>query len=139
VPGVYLVNPVPGDMNTGTWPSRLTCLPFKREQRLFTSLSFYNTSMALHLVIHIHCVSTFDYYQRNQYSTMEKVTFTLDIMRYSTQTLNLYLRSVWHILYKAVSCGGGMEYLHHSPARRKRRRKGSQCPGYLGHPVPGEY
>jgi hypothetical protein len=25
--------------------------------------------------------------------------------------------------------GGGIEYLHHIPASRKRQRKGTQCPG----------
>jgi hypothetical protein len=29
-------------------------------------------------------------------------------------------------------CGGGLEYIHCSPASRKRRQKGTQC-----HPVPG--
>jgi hypothetical protein len=27
-------------------------------------------------------------------------------------------------------CGGGLEYLHRIPASRKRRQKGTQCPGY---------
>jgi hypothetical protein len=27
------------------------------------------------------------------------------------------------------SCGGGLEYLHRSPASRKRRQKGTQWPG----------
>jgi hypothetical protein len=35
---------------------------------------------------------------------------------------------------------GGIEYIHHSPASRKRRQKGNPVPGvYLGHPVPGGY
>jgi hypothetical protein len=35
-----------------------------------------------------------------------------------------------------VTCGGGIDYLHRSPASRKKR----QCPGlYLGHSVPGKY
>jgi hypothetical protein len=29
----------------------------------------------------------------------------------------------------SISCGGGLEYLHRSSARRKRRQKGTQCPG----------
>jgi hypothetical protein len=36
-------------------------------------------------------------------------------------------------------CGGGIEYLHRSPASRKRRRKGNPVPGDLGNPVPGGY
>jgi hypothetical protein len=41
---------------------------------------------------------------------------------------------------QGVPCGGGIEYLHRSPASRKRRRKGTQCPEvYLGHPVPLGY
>jgi hypothetical protein len=37
-------------------------------------------------------------------------------------------------------CGGGIEYLHRSPASRKSRRKGNPVPGvYLGHPVLGGY
>jgi hypothetical protein len=38
---------------------------------------------------------------------------------------------------KGDRCGGGLEYLHSSPASRKRRQKGNPVPGvYLGHPVP---
>jgi hypothetical protein len=38
----------------------------------------------------------------------------------------------------AIPCGGGIEYLHRSPASRDGKR--TQCPGiYLGHPVPGGY
>jgi hypothetical protein len=34
--------------------------------------------------------------------------------------------------------GGGVEYLHSSPASRRRRRKGNPVPGVItGHPVPG--
>jgi hypothetical protein len=28
-----------------------------------------------------------------------------------------------------MSCGGGLKYLHRRPASRKRRQKGTQCPG----------
>jgi hypothetical protein len=36
--------------------------------------------------------------------------------------------------------GGELEYRHRSPASRKSRQKGTQCPGvYLDHPVPQEY
>jgi hypothetical protein len=44
------------------------------------------------------------------------------------------------IQYRRFQCGGGIEYLHRSPASRKRQRKGNQCPGaYLGHPVLERY
>jgi hypothetical protein len=36
-------------------------------------------------------------------------------------------------------CGGGIEYLHRSPASRNRRRKGNTVSGGItGHPVLGE-
>jgi hypothetical protein len=39
----------------------------------------------------------------------------------------------------SIPCGGGIEYLHRSPASRKRRQKGNPVPGGMGHPVPGGY
>jgi hypothetical protein len=45
----------------------------------------------------------------------------------------------------SLQVGGGLEYLHCSPARRKRQVvrddvKGNRCPGvWLGHSVPGGY
>jgi hypothetical protein len=42
-----------------------------------------------------------------------------------TATLFVSLRA-YHFLNP---CGGGLEYLHRIPASRKRRQKGTQCPG----------
>jgi hypothetical protein len=34
-----------------------------------------------------------------------------------------------HLMYLVSPRGGGLEYLHHSPASRRRRRKGNPVPG----------
>jgi hypothetical protein len=53
--------------------------------------------------------------------------------------------SIQHIIRQYITvqwrfpCGGGIEYLHRSPASSKRRRKGPVPGVYLGHPVPGGY
>jgi hypothetical protein len=38
------------------------------------------------------------------------------------------------LIKTAVPCGGGLEYLHRSPARRKRRRKGNPPSGGITGP-----
>jgi hypothetical protein len=37
--------------------------------------------------------------------------------------------SINNVLYCLTSPGGGIEYLHRSPASRRRRRKGNPVPG----------
>jgi hypothetical protein len=45
-----------------------------------------------------------------------------------------------HRRVHASSCGGGLEYLHRSPASRKRRQKGNPVPGGItGPPCSGQY
>jgi hypothetical protein len=60
------------------------------------------------------------------------------LQKYFTATRH---RNVFHLVHPGVTyarligqqvsapCGGGLEYLHRSPASSKRRRKGTQCPG----------
>jgi hypothetical protein len=41
---------------------------------------------------------------------------------------------------RGIPRAGGLEYLHRSPASRKRRQQGTQCPGvYLAYPIPEGY
>jgi hypothetical protein len=44
-------------------------------------------------------------------------------------------------LAETIPCGGGFEYLHRSPASRRRQPKGNPVPGGITgfHPVPGGY
>jgi hypothetical protein len=71
-----------------------TSLPFKCEQCLFTSLSIYNTPIALHVTIqHIHRVSTFDYlFITNEVDILPSKQATLP-SKQATCTLNIKLYS----------------------------------------------
>jgi hypothetical protein len=51
--------------------------------------------------------------------------------------ISIYIKERTGRPVTVTPCGGELEYLHRSPATRKRRQKGNPVPG--GHPVPEGY
>jgi hypothetical protein len=62
-------------------------------------------------------------------------------MVFSTRTVqNGYKEDNWGNPVRQILCGGGVQYLHRSPASSMRRRKGNTVTWvWLGYPDPGGY
>jgi hypothetical protein len=80
--------------------------------------------------------------QRSQCQPLRIEGATWSAWRINREIMSDKLRRLWKgvsvyyfkVLSLHVPCGGGLEYLHRSPASRKRRRKGNPVPGGISGP-----